>query len=249
MVSRKAVIGKNVTIGPYAVIGDNVRIGDGTFIDSFAHVLEYTEVGKNCHIFPYAMVGNISQDLKFDGSRSFLVIGDNNIIREFVTMNRGTRPDSKTIVGRGNLFMAYSHIAHDCLVGDNNIFANNATLAGSVEVGNKVVIGGLTAVHQFCRLGDYSIVGGCSKVVQDAPPYSMCDGHPAIVCGLNSVGLKRAGFSAATIQALKKVFKTLFFENHTFDKAKEIIKNEYPAVKEVDILLDFISSSKRGIGR
>jgi len=247
LVNPSAQLGKDVKIGPYAVIGDNVKIGAACVIDSFAQVLGYTEIGKNCHIFPYAVVGNIPQDLKYKNERSFLIIGDNNRIREFVTINPGTDKDTKTIIGNNNLIMAYSHVAHDCRVGDGNIFANSATLAGYVEIGNKVLIGGLVAVHQFCRLGDSSTVGGCSKVVQDVPPYSMCDGHPAMVWGINLVGLKRAQFSSSVIGILKKAFKILFFEDHTFSESKLIIQRDLPPSEELSRLLEFISSSKRGI--
>ena len=249
MVSSSAQIGKNVTIGPYATIGDNVKIADGCIIDSFAQVLGYTEIGTNCHIFPYAVVGNIPQDLKYKGEKSFLIIGNNNRIREFVTINPGTEKGTKTVIGNDNLIMAYSHIAHDCIIGDNNILANAATLAGYVELRSNVVIGGLVAVHQFCRLGDFSIIGGCSKVVKDIPPYSMCDGHPAVVCGLNLVGLRRAKFSAATIKTLRNAFKMLFFNNHTLAQAKELIAESLEASGELDLLLDFVSSSKRGISK
>jgi UDP-N-acetylglucosamine acyltransferase len=249
MVSPKAVLGNDVTVGAYAIIGDNVKIGNGCVIDPFAQVLGFTEVGKKCHIFPYTVIGNTPQDLKYKGDKSYLIIGDGNCIREFVTMHPGTQENSKTIVGNNNLFMVYSHIAHDCKVGNDNVFANNATLAGYVDIENKVVIGGLVAVHQFCRIGSHAIIGGCSKVVQDIPPYSMSDGHPAVVHGLNLVGLRRAGFTNEAIIVLKKAFKTLFFDNHPFDKAKELVKKDFPASKEVDYLLDFISSSKRGISK
>ncbi|MBN3039741.1 MAG: acyl-ACP--UDP-N-acetylglucosamine O-acyltransferase, partial [Candidatus Omnitrophica bacterium] len=239
----------NVIIGPYAVVGDNVKIGSGCRIDSFAHVLGYTRIGENNHIFPYAVIGNIPQDLKYKGEISYLIIGNNNRIREFATINPGTDKDSKTVIGNNNLFMAYSHIAHDCQVKDSNIFANSATLAGYVSVGNNVVIGGLVAIHQFCRIGDHSIIGGCSKVVQDIPPYSMCDGHPAIVCGLNLIGLKRANFSRETISGLKKASKILFFENLPFTKAKALVQSQVLPSKEIENLLSFVSSSKRGIAK
>ncbi len=249
IVDPSAQIGKNVKIGPYAVIAENVKIGANCTIDSFAQVLGYTQIGEGCHIFPYAVVGNIPQDLKYKGERSFLIIGNNNRIREFVTINPGTDKDTKTTIGNNNLIMAYSHIAHDCTIGDNNILANAATLAGYVELRNNVVIGGLVAVHQFCRLGDFSIIGGCSKVVQDIPPYSMCDGHPAVVCGLNLVGLRRAKFSPSAIKDLREAFKILFFKNHTFSEAKQLIKDNIAATKEIESLLEFISSSKRGISK
>ncbi len=249
MVSPSAQLGKNVKIGPYALIGDKAKIGDSCQIDSFAQVLGYTELGKKNHIFPYSVIGNIPQDLKYKGEKSFLIIGDNNQIREFVTINPGTDKGSKTTIGSNNLIMAYSHIAHDCRIGNDNVFANNATLAGYVDIGDTVVIGGLTAVHQFCKLGDCSIIGGCSKVVQDIPPYSMSDGHPAVICGLNSIGLRRSKVPSAAIKILKKAFKILFFDNHSFDKAKELVEKTVSGSKEVDYLLKFISASKRGISK
>ena len=249
MVSPKAQLAKGVKIGPYAIVGENVKIGSDCVIDSFAQVLGYTELGQSCHIFPYAVVGNIPQDLKYKGDKSFLIIGNNNKIREFVTINPGTDKGAKTIIGSDNLIMAYSHIAHDCKIGDGNVFANSATLAGYVTVGNKVVIGGLVAIHQFCRLGDFSIIGGCSKVVQDIPPFSMCDGHPATICGLNLVGLKRAKIPSSTIRTLKKAFKIIFFENHLITQSKELVQKELPPLEELEYLFDFISSSKRGISK
>ena len=249
MVSPKAQLDKGVKIGPYAIIGENVKIGSDCVIDSFAQVLGYTELGKSCHIFPYAVVGNIPQDLKYKGDKSFLIIGNNNKIREFVTINPGTDKGAKTTIGSDNLIMAYSHIAHDCKVGDGNVFANSATLAGYVTVGNRIVIGGLVAIHQFCRLGDFSIIGGCSKVVQDIPPFSMSDGHPAAICGLNIVGLKRAKFPSSTIRTLKKAFKIIFFDNHLIAQSKELVQKDLPPLKELEHLFEFISSSKRGISK
>ncbi|MBP7089200.1 MAG: acyl-ACP--UDP-N-acetylglucosamine O-acyltransferase [Candidatus Omnitrophica bacterium] len=249
LVSTKAQLDDGVTIGPYAVIGDNVKIGAGSVIDSFAQVLGYTEIGKKCHIFPYAVVGNIPQDLKYKGEKSFLIIGDENRIREFVTINPGTEEGTYTILGSNNLVMAYSHIAHDCRIGNNNILANAATLAGYVEIGNNVVIGGLVAIHQFCRLGDFSIVGGCSKVVQDIPPYSMCDGHPAEIHSINYLGLKRLAFPADTIRALRNAFKILFFEKHSFTEAQRLVLEHLPSSKELELLLTFITSTKRGISK
>ncbi|MFO8053078.1 MAG: acyl-ACP--UDP-N-acetylglucosamine O-acyltransferase [Candidatus Omnitrophota bacterium] len=249
IVDSSAKIAEGVRIGPYAIISKDAEIGQGTIIEPFAQVLGDTKVGCNCHIFSQAVVGSIPQDLKYKGERSYLVVGDNNKIREFVTINPGTEKDAKTIIGNNNLIMAYSHIAHDCIIGDENVLANGATLAGYVDVGNNVVVGGLVAIHQFCRLGNYSIVGGCSKVVQDVPPYSMCDGHPAIVRALNSIGLKRKEFSSSVIKDLRKAFKILFFSDHPFDEAKKITDETIGSIDQVKILLDFISSSKRGIGK
>lgn len=250
LISPGARISAGTVIGPYALVGPDANIGEGTILEPFAQVTGHTTIGKNCRIFSYAVVGNISQDLKYQaGDISFVDIGDNNTIREFVTINAGTQSGSRTRIGDNNLFMAYSHIAHDCCVGDGNVFANNATLAGHVTVGNKSVIGGLSAVHQFCRIGNHAIIGGCSKVVQDVPPYSMCDGHPAIVCGLNIIGLKRAGFNTAIVSPLKKAFKILFFDGHPLAAAQDIIEKNLPALPEINALVSFVATSKRGIGR
>ncbi len=249
IVDKKAEIDSNVIVGPYAIIGPAAKIGSGCIIDAFAQVVGNTTIGKNNHIFSYAALGNIPQDLKYKGEESFLVIGSNNTIREFVTMNLGTENGSKTIIGNNNLIMAYSHIAHDCFVGNDNVLANCATLAGHVTIEDRVTVGGIVAIHQFCRLGTLSMIGGCSKVVQDVPPYSVSDGHPTVVRGLNLIGLRRANFSQNTISALKKAFKLLFFENHPLTKAKELVSKELASLKEVSYLLKFVSSSERGIGR
>jgi len=249
IVHPEAQLDEDVKVGPYAVVDKNVKIGKSTCIEGFAQILGYTQIGKNCHIFPYAVIGSVPQDLKYKGEKSFVVIGDNNTIREFVTINPGTEKGSSTIVGNNNLIMAYSHIAHNCKIGNNNILANVATLAGHVEIEDRVVIGGLVAIHQFCRVGSFSIIGGCSKVVQDVPPYSLCDGHPAKVRGINIVGLKRAGFSKEKIEIIRKAYKIIFFENHTFSVARQIILKELPSLEEINKLLDFISSSRRGIAR
>lgn len=249
MIGSSAKIADNVKIGPYAIIANNAEIGEGTVIEPFAQVLGHTKVGSNCHIFSQAVVGSTPQDLKYKGEKSYLVIGDRNRIREFVTINPGTEKDAKTIIGNDNLIMAYSHIAHDCVIGDKNVFANGSTLAGYVEVGRNAVVGGLVAIHQFCRLGDYSIVGGCSKVVQDVPPYSMCDGHPAVVRALNSVGLKRKKFSNQAIKDLKKAFKIIFFDNHSFAEAIKIVESTVDPTEQVRTLLNFVATSKRGIGK
>ncbi len=249
MVSPKAKIAEGVKIGPYAIISEGAQIGVNTVVEPFAQVLGSTKIGSNCHIFSQSIVGSIPQDLKYKGDKSYLIIGDNNRVREFVTINPGTEKGAKTIIGSNNLIMAYSHIAHDCIIGDDNVLANGATLAGYVEVGKHVVVGGLVAVHQFCRLGDYSIVGGCSKVVQDIPPYSMCDGHPASVKALNSLGLKRRKISPEAVKNLRKAFKILFFSDHSFDQAKKIVAESMGSFEPVKNLLDFIATSKRGVSK
>ncbi|MBU1122943.1 MAG: acyl-ACP--UDP-N-acetylglucosamine O-acyltransferase [Candidatus Omnitrophota bacterium] len=249
IVSKSSYLDENVVVGSYAIVGDNVKIGAGTVLDSFAQVIGYTRIGKNCKIFSSAVIGSAPQDLKYKDAKSYIIVGDNNQIREFVTVNPGTDEGSKTVIGSDNLLMAYSHIAHDCCVGSGNILANGTTLAGYVTIEDKVVIGGLVAVHQFCRVGTFSIVGGCSKVVQDIPPYSVCDGHPAGVYGINLVGLRRAKFSTQAIKNLKTAFKILFFQGHSVSTAKDMLKANNLSSPEIDYLVEFIATSKRGIRR
>lgn len=249
LVDSKSELEDGVTVGPYAIIGPNVKIGRFSEVGSFCNITGYTRIGEKCKIFSHSVIGSYPQDLKYNGEKSYIVIGNNNTIREFVTINPGTEEGSETVIGSDNLIMAYSHIAHNCRVGSANIFANLATLAGYVEVGDKVVIGGGAAIHQFCRIGNFSIIGGCSKVVQDVPPFALCDGHPAKVRGLNLVGLRRANFNKDTIRTLRKAFKLLFFREHTLDYATKEIKKSLPSLQELDYLVRFVTNSKRGISR
>jgi len=249
VISKDAVLGKGVRVGPYSVINGNTNIGSGTEIGAHCVIDEFTTIGKNCKIFSGAVIGSISQDKKFEQKTSYLEIGDNNIIREYVTINRGTKQDSKTIVGSSCLFMAYSHIAHDCKIGDNVVLANCGTLAGYVALEEGVIIGGLTAIHQFVRIGRYSILGGCSKVVQDIVPYSMADGHPAKVYTINAVGLDRIGFTDEQKDSLKRAFKIIFSMKLNIKNAISKIEEELPPTKEISILIDFIKSAERGIAR
>ena len=249
VVSSKAELASDVKVGPFSFIGDNVKIGKGTEIFNNVTITGFAEIGENNKIFSGAVIGSIPQDLKYKGEKSLLIIGDNNIIREFTTMNLGTEGNS-TKVGSNNLIMAYSHIAHDCQVGSNCIFANNATLAGHVTVEDDVVIGGLSAIHQFTRVGKFAIIGGCSKVVQDVPPFSMTDGHPAKVFSINYVGLKRAKIPKETMHQLRTAFKILFHSGLSLSSAKEKIKKEINKPKEeVAYLISFVSKTKRGIAR
>jgi len=247
IVHAKAKLADTICVGPYTIIGEHVSIAGGTQIGSSCVIEGFTNIGENCRIFSGAVMGSAPQDLKFKGERSFLEIGNNNTIREYVTINRGTEKESKTIIGNDNLFMAYSHIAHNCTVGDSVIIANVGTLAGHVTVEDKAVIGGLVAVHQFVRVGTLSIVGGCSKVIKDIPPYSTCDGHPARVCGLNSIGLKRAGTSIEEVANLKRALRILFRMQLPTSRALEKIEEEIPKSEELSYLLNFIQHSKRGI--
>jgi UDP-N-acetylglucosamine acyltransferase len=247
VISRKAKLPADIVVGPYTVIGDNVEIGSNTKIGSHCLLEGRTKIGSDCEIFTGAVIGSRPQDLKYKGEASSLEIGDDNIIREYVTFNPGTGNGGRTKVGSKNLFMAYAHIAHDCRVGDSCVFANNATLAGHVDVEDSAVIGGLVAVHQFVRVGKLSIIGGCSKVVQDIPPYSTCDGHPARVYGLNLVGLRRNKVPPETIRQLGRAFKIIFNSGLSLKHALQKIRQEVEVSAELEYLLAFAQNSQRGL--
>lgn len=246
-ISKTAKIAKDCNISANAIIGDNVSIGAGTKIGAFCVIEGNTKIGENCEIFTGAVLGSKPQDLKYKGENSFLEIGSNNIIREYCTFNPGTGDGGKTVVGSNNLFMAYAHVAHDCYVGNNCIVANNGTLAGHVTIEDRAVVGGLVAIHQFVRIGMLSIVGGCSKVVQDIPPYSTCDGHPARVYGLNLIGLRRQGVKKESIHKLNHAFKILFNSGFSIKHALEKIEKEIEPCSEISYLAEFIKNSSRGI--
>lgn len=247
IISRKAKLAEDVRVGPYSIIKDDVSIGPGTIVGSHCVIEGNTAIGRDCQIFTGACIGSQPQDLKYKGEKVFLEIGDNNIIREYCTFNPAVEEGGVTRVGNNNLFMAYSHIAHDCRVGDDCIIANNGTLAGHVTVEDKAVVGGLVAIHQFVRVGKLSIIGGCSKVVQDIPPYSTCDGHPAKVYGLNSIGLRRHKLSEQAIEQLNRAFKILLNSGLSIKHFLEKIEKEIPQTAEISYLVDFIKNSQRGI--
>ena len=249
VVDPSAKLSPGVSVGPYSIIDGGVTIGDNVRIGAHCVLTGQTTIGKNCKIYTGAVIGSAPQDRKFSTDDNvFLNIGENNVIREYVTINPGTlEGGGKTVVGSNNLIMAYSHIAHDCVIGNNCVMANAATLAGHVTLEDSAVIGGLSAVHQFVRLGRLSIVGGCSKVVQDVPPFSMTDGHPAQVHGLNLIGLKRAGFTRETIRLLKQTFKLLFFSGLSKTHALEQITSEMSSCPEIEHLVFFVKTSERGL--
>lgn len=246
-VHPKAELGDGVTVGAFSEIGENVKIESGTKIGNSCIISGHTTIGKNCNIFTGSVIGSEPQDLKYKGEPTQVIIGDNNTIREYATVNRGTVAKGKTIIGSGNLLMAYAHIAHDCEIYDDTVIANVGTLAGHVTVENRVIIGGLAAVHQFVRLGRLSIIGGCSKVVQDIPPYSMVDGHPARVYGLNAIGLKRFKIPLQSIKYLKTAFRILFYMKLSTSTALKKIRDEIPEDPHITYLVNFIENSKRGL--
>lgn len=242
-----AKIDPSVQIGPYAVIGEDVVIGAGTTIGAHAHV-EFTHMGKDNKILPGAFVGGPPQDLKYAGERTRLVMGDKNLVRECVTLNRGTSATGETRIGNGCLFMAYTHVAHDCRVGNGVILANSVPLAGHVEVGDGAIFGGSAAVHQFARIGRLVMISGGSMVGKDVPPFCMAQGDRAVLRGLNLLGLRRAGFKPDAVRALKEAYKTLFLSGRTMDQT--LPELQAPGnTKEVVELAAFIAASKRGVTR
>jgi UDP-N-acetylglucosamine acyltransferase len=247
IVSPSAKLGKNVSVGPWSYIGDDVVIGDGTIIHSHVVVKGPTVIGKNNVIFQFSSVGEDCQDKKYNGEPTRLEIGDNNIIRENVTIHRGTIQDqSLTKIGSNNLLMAYVHIAHDCMVGDNTIFANNASIAGHVHVGDWAILGGMVGVHQFCHIGAHSFCGLNSMVVKDVPPYVLASGQSAKPHGINSEGLKRRGFSPEDILAIKRAYKEVYRKGHATDEALANIPDTSEAIS---VFKEFITNSPRGIIR
>lgn len=248
LVSPKAKLGENIQIGPYVIIEDKVEIGDNCKIDSFVQIKNFTKIGNNNHIFSYAFIGEIPQDLKFKGEETWLIIGDNNKIREFTTLHRGTSEGGGvTKVGSHCLLMAYTHVAHDCELGDHVIMANCATLAGHVKVGSHTTVGGLSAVHQFVHIGDYVFIGGKTGVAQDIPPYMLVAGERAKSYGPNLIGLKRKGFSKEEIQALKKASLILWTSGLGQEQALQKIAAELGNFQVIQNLITFVQNSKRGI--
>ena len=250
VVDPKARLGAGVKIGAYAVIEAGVELGEGTNVGHHATIEGPCRIGPLNEFFPYTAIGFKTQDLKYLGEPTYLEIGKGNVFREFSTVHRATGPGEKTVIGDGNLFLAYSHVAHNCVVGNKTIFSNNATLAGHVTVGDHAVISGLSAVHQFCRIGAHAIIGGCTKIVQDAPPYLVADGNPAILRGVNEVGLKRRGFPESDIKALRRAYRILADRTLNFSQAVEkIVASEDAANPHVKVLVEFLKTTQRGVIR
>lgn len=245
----EAHIGNNVEIGPYVIIERNVVIGEGTQIMSGAVICEGTRIGKNCRIFPHAVVGAIPQDLKFAGEETTCEIGDNNTIREFVTINRGTQSKGRTVVGNNNLLMAYVHLGHDCIFGNNIIVSNACQFAGEVQVDDFAVIGGGSLVHQFTHIGCYCMLQGGSRVGKDLPPYAMFGREPITYEGVNLVGLKRHGFTAGQIQEIQDLYRYFYQKNLNTTQAIKAIEAEMSPSQQRKTVLDFVKTSQRGIVR
>ncbi len=250
IVSPSAKIGKDVKIGPYTKIGDNVEIGEGTFVGPHVVIEGWTRIGKNNEIYHGATIGEDPQDLKYKGEKTHLFIGDNNIIRENVTIHRGTEEGGgETRIGSNNFIMAYCHVAHDCQLGNNIVMSNAANLAGHVTVEDNAVIAGLTGVHQFVRIGKVAMVGAHSKVVKDVPPYILVDGHPARVNGINVIGLRRNGVKPVLRKEIKRAYKILYRSNLKFSDAVEKMDQELDASEEIEHFLRFLRNVQRGICR
>ena len=244
-----AKVADNVVIEPFVSIDHDVVIGEGTRIGSSVTILPGTRIGKNCKIFPGAVIGAVPQDLKFRGEYTTVEIGDNNTIREFVTINRGTSAKSKTVVGNNNLIMAYVHIAHDCVVGNNVILGNNTQLAGEVIVDDYAIISGMTGVHQFCHIGSHVMIGGGSLVRKDVPPYIKAGREPLSYVGINSIGLRRRNITNEKIREIQDIYRYIYQKGLNTAQAAEIIEAEMPASQERDEILLFVKDSKRGIIR
>jgi UDP-N-acetylglucosamine acyltransferase len=251
IISPEARLGADVRVGPYCVIGAGVELGDGCVLDSHVVLDGPSKFGRENRFFPFAAVGGKSQDLKYQGEPTYLEVGDRNVFRENCTIHRGTHDHTPTRIGSDNLFLCYSHVAHDCQVGNHVILSNNGTLGGHVVVEDHAIVSGLAAVHQFCRIGCHSIIGGCAKVIQDVPPYLIIDGNPATTRGLNLVGLQRRGFAEDDIKALKSAYKKLFLrkENNLASQLSSL-KADRPANHgPVKHLIAFIETSQRGVTR
>lgn len=246
-VSNKAKIGTNVTIGDFTVIKDDVIIGNNVTIGSNVIIDDGARISDNVKLHHGAVISTIPQDLKFGGEVTTLEIGENTVVREYATLNRGTKANGKTVVGKNCLLMAYSHVAHDCVVGDNAIIANSGNLGGHVEVGDWAIVGGLVAVHQFVKIGAHTLLAGFTKAVKDVPPYIIAGSNPMKYEGVNVIGLKRRGFTQEQIDSIKEFYRLLYKSGLNISDAVKEIKYVQPQTKETNLIIEFISKSTRGI--
>ena len=247
IIDKDAKIGNNVEIGPFCIIEKNVTIGDNTRILPYVHIHENTQIGKNNTIHQGSVLGGNPQDLKFHNEYSELIIGDNNTIREYCTLNRGTDASGKTIIGSNCLLMAYVHVAHDCIVEDKVILANGVQLGGHSEVHFHATVGGMSPVHQFCKVGQHAFIGGGRVALQDVPPFILANGEPLKYAGINSIGLRRRNFDLETRNLIKKTYKIIYFSKFNRSQAIEEIKNSLKMTDEVKLIIKFIESSDRGL--
>jgi UDP-N-acetylglucosamine acyltransferase len=249
VVHPNAKIGENTTVGPFTVIEGDVVIGDNCYIHSNAVILDGARIGNNCKVFPGAVVAGIPQDLKFRGEITTAEIGDNTTLRECVTVNRGTAAKGKTVVGKNCLIMAYSHIAHDCVLKDNIIIGNASQIAGEVEIDDFAIVSGGTLVHQFSKISKHVMIQGGSRIGKDIPPYTLIGRDPIVYCGINIVGLRRRGFTNEQVYLIQDIYRTIYTRGLNNSDALKAIETEYAPCEERDLILNFIKSSKRGIVR
>lgn len=248
-VDRRAKIDKNVVVEPFTTIAGDVEIGEGTWIGPNVTIMDGARIGKNCRIFPGTVISAIPQDLKFDGENSQVIIGDHTTVRECVTINRGTKALGHTKIGNDCLIMATAHIAHDCVLGDNVIIVNGCAIAGHVEIGDFAVLGGISAVHQFCKIGKHAMISGGSLIRKDIPPYVKVGREPITYAGINSVGLRRRGFSNEKIFEIQKIYRYIFQSNLNTTQAVSFVEKEMLSTAERDEILQFIQNSQRGLIR
>jgi UDP-N-acetylglucosamine acyltransferase len=250
LVDAKAELAADVEVGAYSIVGPDVVVGAGSIVGPHAVLTGRTTIGERNRIWQFTSIGEIPQDRKYGGEPTATAIGDDNVIREFVSIHAGTTQDrGVTTVGNGNLLLAYVHIAHDCVVGDNTTFSNNAQLAGHVTIGDWVVLGGFTGVHQFCRIGAHAMIAAGSIVLQDVPPFVTAAGYPAKPAGTNNEGLRRRGFTPEDIRAVRHAYKTLYREGHTFEDAKAALAKAAAATPALLPLVEFLAASGRGVAR
>jgi UDP-N-acetylglucosamine acyltransferase len=251
VVHQTAEVADGVEVGPYSIIGENVKIGEGTQIGSHVFIDKWTHIGKGCQIYQYASLGAAPQHLRYKGEETYVIVGDNNIIREYVTIHRGTPfGNGKTVLGDENFIMAYAHVAHDCILGNRIVMASYAALGGHVEIGDHAIIGGIVAIHQFVRIGTYAFVGGATALTRDIPPYITASGMKVKFYGINVVNLQRNNVPAEVIKGLRKAYKVLFRSHLTMEEAiKKVHEDPVYALPEVKHMVDFIQGTKRGVTR
>lgn len=247
IVSSKAELHESVEVGPYAIIEDNVRIGEGSRIGSHALIAPGARIGKNVTISHGAVISTVPQDLKFEGEETVANIGDGTVIREYVTVNRGTQESGSSDIGKNCLLMAYAHVAHDCKIGNHVIMANSVNLGGHVHIDDYAIVGGVVPVHQFVKIGCHSMIGGGFRVPQDLCPYALAGGYPLSIHGVNLIGLRRRNFPPATIQIIRDTFKILFKSNLNTSQAVKLIRDSVEIIPEVQTIFDFIENSDRGL--
>lgn len=249
IVDLTAELGAGTIVGPYCVIGQNVVLGQDCWLQHHVTLCGPMRAGARNKFYAYCSIGQQTQDLKYAGEPTYLEIGDENTFREFVTVNRSTTGEGKTRIGSRGNFLAYSHIGHDCQVGNEVVFSNNGTLAGHVDIGDNAVMGGLTAVHQFCRIGRFAITGGCSKIVQDVPPFMIADGNPAEIRGVNLVGLERKNYPPDHVKSIKEAFRLIYRSKYNTRQAIDAMRKELSQSSDVMEIIEFIEKSQRGIIR